>query len=237
MEEFDIDRLKDYLNNNLSKEEKAALENRLKSDPEFKAEFEIHKSLLDGIEYHFDKQLKQSLKVREAKVKKRRLYQVMAIAASLSLIAIFSYQMFNLSRNDSEIFLKYYKPYYNVVDDPQRNTSIPPGDASVFQLYDKGEYNKAIAGLRSALAINPTNHEASFYLGLSHLAMDQPDSAVLYLNKGAQQGSAFSEPAQWYLGLAYLKSGKIEMAKKVFTAISNKPGGYRDRAEAILGEL
>jgi hypothetical protein len=67
--------------------------------------------------------------------------------------------------------------------------------------------------------------------------MDQTDSAVLYLNKGSQQVSAFSEPAQWYVGLAYLKSGKIEMAKKVFTAISNKAGGYQDRAEAILQDI
>ena len=237
MEEFDIDRLKDYLNNNLSKEEKAAFENRLESDPEFKAEFKIHKSLLVGIEYHFDRQLKQSLKDHETGRKKRRLYQVMAAAASFLAIAIVSYQMVNMSRNDSELFLKYYKPYYNVVDEPQRNPSLPGGDTSVFQLYDKGEYNKAIAGLRSAITINPNNDEASFYLGLAHLAEDNTDSAVLYLNKGSQQVSAFSEPAQWYLGLAYLKSGKIEMAKRVFTEISNKPGGYRDRAEAVLGEL
>ena len=236
MKEFDIDRLKDYLSNNLSKEEKAEIENSLESDPEFKTQFEIHKSLLDGIEYHFDKQLKESFNVHEAKSKKRRLYQVMGVAASFLLVAVFSYQMLEVSRDDSEIFLKYYRPYYNVVDEPERN-SIPADGASAFQLYDKGEYGKAIADLRNEVAINPYNHEASFYLGLSHLAVNQPDSALLYLDKNSGQVSAFSEPAQWYLGLAYLKSGKIEMAKKIFTEISNKPGGYRDKAEAILGDL
>ena len=236
MEEFDIERLKDYLNNRLSKEEKAAIENRLESDPEFKTQFKIHESLLEGIEYHFDKQLKQSLKDHETKGKKRKLYVAMAVAASFLAIAIFSYQMLYVSVNDSEIFLKYYKPYYNVIDEPQRN-STSANDGSVFQLYDKGEYHKAIAGLRNSLAISPQNLEASFYLGLSYLAVNQLDSAVLYLNKSSQQVSAFLEPAQWYLGLAYLKSGKTGTAKKVFREISNKPGGYRNRAEVILEEL
>lgn len=237
MEEFDIERLKDYLNNRLSKEEKDSIESRLESDPEFKAEFKIHKSLLDGIEYHFDRQLKQSFKDRETKLKKRRLSMAMAIAASFLVIAIFSYRMLDINPNHNEVFLKYYKPYYNVVDEPQRESVLPPDDASAFQWYDKGEYLRAIAGLRSAFTRNPNNHEASFYLGLCYLAVNQPDSAVLYLNKSYQGESALSEPAQWYLGLAYLKSGKTGMANKVFSEISNKTGGYRTRAESILEEL
>ena len=88
MEEFDIERLKDYLNNRLSKEEKDSIENKLESDPQFKEQFEINKSLLEGIEYHFDKQLKQSFKDREIKLKKRKLSLVLAVAASFLVIAM-----------------------------------------------------------------------------------------------------------------------------------------------------
>ena len=237
MEEFDIERLKDYLNNRLSKEEKDSIENRLESDPQFKEQFEINKSLLEGIEYHFDKQLKQSFKDREIKLKKRKLSLVLAVAASFLVIAIFSYRAWDINPNHTEVFLKYYKPYYNVVDEPKRDSFLLADDASAFQLYDKGEYRKAIGGLQSALTRNPQNAHASFYLGLSYLALDQPDSAVRYLNKSYQGESALSEPAQWYLGLAYLKSGRTEEAKKVFKEIANTRGGYRDRAESILEDL
>ena len=237
MEEFDIELLKDYLNNRLSKEEKDSIERKLESDPEFKEQFRINKSLLEGIEFHFDKQLKQSFKDREIKLKKRRLSLVMSVAASFLIIAMLSYWMWDINSGHSDVYLKYYKPYYNVVDEPKRDSVLLPDDASAFQLYDKGEYSEAIGGLRNALVSNPNNAQASFYLGLSYLALNQPDSAVRYLDKSYQGESSLSEPAQWYLGLAYLKSGRTEDAKKVFKEIYNTSGGYRDRAESILEDL
>src|SRR5688500_6906456 len=124
MEEFDIERLKDYLNNRLSKEEKDSIENRLESDPDIKEQYESNKSLLEGIEYHFDKQLKQSFKDREIKLKKRKLSLVLAVAASFLVIAIFSYRAWDIHPNHTEVFLKYYKPYYNVVDEPKRDSFL-----------------------------------------------------------------------------------------------------------------
>lgn len=237
MDEFDIDRLKDYLDNRLSKEEKDSIESRLESDPEFKKQFNIHKSLLEGVEYHFDKQLKQSFKDREIKQRKRRRLMVMAAAASFLILAILSYQLWDTNLNHTEVFLQYYKPYYNVVDEPNRDSVLLADGASAFQLYDKGEYPKAIEGLRSALASDPHNAQTSFYLGLSYLAANQPDSAIRYLDKGYPGESAFSEPAQWYLGLAYLKSGRTEAAKNIFKEISDATGAYQDRAESILEDL
>ena len=87
---------------------------------------------------------------------------------------------------------------------------------SAFQLYDKGEYRKAIGGLRSALTRNPQNAHASFYLGLSYLALDQPDSAVRYLDKSYQGESAFSEPAQWYLGFGLFEIRQNRRGEKSF---------------------
>ena len=237
MEEFDIDRLKDYLNNRLSKEEKDSIESRLESDPEFKEQFRIHKSLLVGVEYHFDKQLKQSLKNHETKLKKRKLSLVMSIAASFLIIAMLSYWIWDINPGHSDVFLKYYKPYYNVVDEPQRDSVLFPDDATAFQLYDKGEYLNAIGGFRNALTRNPHNAQASFYLGLSYLAVNQPDSAVRFLDKSYPGEPALSEPAQWYVGLAYLKSGRTEEAKKVFKEIANTTGAYRDNAASILEDI
>jgi len=209
----------------------------LERDPQFKEQFEINKSLLEGIEYHFDKQLKQSFKDREIKLKKRRLSLVMSVAASFLIIAVLSYWMWDINSGNSDVFLKYYKPYYNVVDEPKRDSVLLPDDVSAFKLYDKGEFPKAIGALRGALTKNPHDAQASFYLGLSYLAVNQLDSAVLYLNKSYQGEIEFSEHAQWYLGLAYLKSGRTEEAKKVFKEISNTTGAYRDRAESILKDL
>ena len=78
-----------------------------------------------------------------------------------------------------------------------------------------GDKTGAINSYKKALELKPSYFEASFNLGNLYLALKRYDLAVLSLEKtvplagGEKRSRTLSS-----LGLAYLKSGKYELAEK-----------------------
>ena len=104
--------------------------------------------------------------------------------------------------------------------------------------YDSKNYPAAVVALDSALQIEPSFYEALFYRGISHLGLNEPDVAIKDLEgvlKGPQ--NKFSDPAKWYLSLAYLKKNKLAKAKKLLEDLSAGESEYKSSAKKALDDL
>ena len=127
-----------------------------------------------------------------------------------------------------------------------------PGEialANALLVYEKRDYRGALA-LFMDLPEDPAIEKiASLYEGISFLALGQSHSAIDRL----QQSIAATEPtpdpeaaikdrelheiAQWYLGLAYLKDGEPDKARKILAQIVNNDGLFKRPAEEALARL
>lgn len=235
---MDIDEVKKYLDNELDEEERRSLEARLRSDPAFSEEFKVNKAVLMGLEDHFDRQLKEKLQARDRlQAKKKNLRHLWLAAASIALIltvGIIAYQRI-IGHDNDQIFLTYYRPYYNIVDESVRGDV--EGQTEAFRLYDQRDYMKAALAFEEELLRDPGNKAFAFYCGLSYLEAALPTRAIVKLESVAKVGGAFREPAQWYAGLAYLKLNQQNKATKAFKNLAENEGSYQEKAKAILKAL
>ncbi|MBN2103202.1 tetratricopeptide repeat protein [bacterium] len=96
---------------------------------------------------------------------------------------------------------------YPYIEMGLRRSDHPAGDAVWLQAmdyYQHGDYHEAIFLLRDLIQEHPENHQARFFLGVSHYLAGQPDKAAYYLNTAVQHHPNDSK-ACWYLAQVYLK--------------------------------
>lgn len=106
------------------------------------------------------------------------------------------------------------------------------------QFYLKGDYARAIPGLRDAANANPRTPSFNFYLGACYLLTNQTDLAILSFRKTVSLGDPeYSESAHFYLAKAYLQKKEIAAAENELQKTVQLHGGLEAEAEAILRQL
>ncbi len=215
------------LNKNASVEELQKFETRLQNDSEFRTQVTDIKTLLFGIEAQslkeklddFHDELIEAPSIKTVPIKFMP-YRKIAIAAVL-VIALGS--LWFLSGNSNEkIYAKYFSP------DPGLPTMM--SETSNFEFYDamvnykQGEYTKAIEKWKPLLVNAPKNDTLNYFIGMAQLANKHEKKAIEYFEVVTNLDSSnFKNEAYYYLGLAYLKTDNIELAKKnlTFSTVDN----------------
>lgn len=64
------------------------------------------------------------------------------------------------------------------------------------------------------------------FLGISHMGIKDPTSAVEVLEPLVPEAGKFTEDVQWYLALAYLKTKRLEEARELLTILSANTSSY-----------
>jgi TolA-binding protein len=106
------------------------------------------------------------------------------------------------------------------------------------QHYVKGDYAKAIPGLRAAVKADPRTARFNFYLGVCYLLTDQTDAAVLSLHKTVSLGDpSYSGPAHFYLAKASLREKDASAAEKELLETIRLRGGMGAEAGELLTQL
>ena len=102
--------------------------------------------------------------------------------------------------------------------------------------YKNGNYSLASKYLDKISADHPNDNTALFYAALSNIENNKTGTAINQLINISKSNNEFSDEANWYLALAYLKAGnKNEEAKNVFENIAqsnNSP--YKSQAGQLL---
>ncbi|HLW54502.1 MAG TPA: tetratricopeptide repeat protein [Candidatus Angelobacter sp.] len=102
------------------------------------------------------------------------------------------------------------------------------------QPYDSGKYEEAVRRLDSLRKKYPRMAEASFYLGVSQLFLNQNEQATLTLKDAVNlAGPSMLDQAQWYLSLANFRTGQVEPAISLLQPLCQ--AGGKDSARACAG--
>jgi tetratricopeptide (TPR) repeat protein len=82
---------------------------------------------------------------------------------------------------------------------------------------------------------------AYYYAGISYLAGNKTNKAITALNKALTKntGTFMQVKAQWYLALAYVRTGEINKATGLLAEVSanNTESEYKSKAGVLLAEL
>jgi len=104
--------------------------------------------------------------------------------------------------------------------------------------YESGNYNGSLKLLHSLLAKEPENSLANLYAGISCLCLNDPQSAIPYLQKVVNsKNSDITDHATWYMGLAYLKEKNLEAATASFKRLSQETSIFSSKSTDLLKRL
>jgi predicted Zn-dependent protease len=103
--------------------------------------------------------------------------------------------------------------------------------------YQAKRYQEAVAGLQSALALDPQFAPARFFLGASYLLNGQSAPAIDQLNQVASGDSPFAEEARYCLAKAYLREDKRFEAARELANVIAQHGDWEKRARALLVQV
>lgn len=242
---INTDQIEKYLSGQMMEDEKRAFEKEISVNPALQEELALHREVLAGMEMYFEDELKQKLIAVEKEIKDDeqksssiRLSWVIGIAASLMLVALSFYFIINQAPSSEEIFISYYEPYPNIISPAERSGEAPATTVTALDYYEQENYLAAIEAFEAQLEETLSQPSFRFYYALSYLSLDKAASAIPHLQELASAGGHnFVHQAQWYLGLAYLKTNQEEKASQIFHQLKNSETPYSNKAEIILEEL
>ncbi|MEX2568761.1 MAG: hypothetical protein WD431_22660, partial [Cyclobacteriaceae bacterium] len=160
---------------------------------------------------------------------------ILGIAATVLLImaAIFVFRQYSTSPSlDSQVTAYLNEPYQSPPF--YRGPEAALGPWAIH--YEKGEYQEAISTLENNMATGDPGPEASFYLGLSYLYLEEPDpeNAAIQFNRVLDSDNRYREQALWYLSLAYILDEQQNLAVETLEKIT---GFKKNEALELLDKL
>lgn len=238
-----------YFENSLSPKEQLLFNDLLQNDQEFKNEFVFRKDLKKVIAASQQEDLKFTLGQFEDKIHKSSRLMILPkkwlVAASIMILAsvgIYSVKSSYFPSNEV-IYQSYFTSCRNTSQPVVRGENPNTIEYRAFVAYEAHNYHKAI-NLFNSVA-DPDAAYINFYKGLSYLEVNKSTKAIellMPISKATNlhgKSANFSEKANWYLALAYLKNEDNEKAIKELSYIIDQPSGIfkKEEAQEILNYL
>jgi tetratricopeptide (TPR) repeat protein len=222
-----FDQIEEYLLNKMSDREKQKFEEELNYNPLLNESVEQHRTMIQAIEREgmrekigqFHKNTIEKKGGTEDRKNKptftiSRFIPFLVAASVLILVGIGLFRFLTPSITNKKIFSEFFEP------DPGL---ITPMSASADYLFYDGmidyklnEYQAAITKWENITDQFTGSDTLYYFLGVAHLALENDMQAIDYLQQALQTpDNEFIHETRYYLGLAYLKQGKINEAEKL----------------------
>ena len=244
--------LQKYLDNELSEKELARFEQELNASPELLVDLDLYKEVDEAIAdtevLDFRAQLTDLREeTRRLETGKRvfrftRPWHYAASAALALLVAIGLATVLGRPLSNNDLFAKYMKPYELVLtnrsaDSETKTTTYLMSKAQ--EHYLNSEFEAAITYYAEVLDLNSDMMEADFYLGMSHLEIEQHKEASESLIRViAHDDNLYIQKAEWYLAGCLLAMGETDQARRKFASIASTSSHYySDDAAKILKRM
>ncbi|MBA3985678.1 MAG: hypothetical protein H0X63_03665 [Flavobacteriales bacterium] len=221
----ELETIEKYLDGSLPPEASLAFQKSLEDSEILRDTVSEYKNLFRDIEgavlkdklQVFHENMLQQNKEKSKKILliKNRLHILRyAAAASVILIAAIAGIWFlNQTPENEKLFASYFTPDPGLITPMSSKTDYIFYDAMVN--YKRGEYQRAIVKWEEILEQKQNNDTLNYFIGVSHLATGDAQTALPYLKKATLfPQSIFVQDASFYLGMAYLKVDNIPQAKK-----------------------
>ncbi len=242
--------LQKYLDNELSEKELARFEQELNASPELLVDLDLYKEVDEAIAdtevLDFRAQLTDLREETRRSENGRRVFRFTrpwhyaASAALALLVAIGLATVLGRPLSNSDLFVKYMKPYELVLT----NRSID-NEATQFLMnqaqdyFLKGEFELAVDRFEELLVINAEKVEADFYLGLSNMELTKYLDASESFNRVIEHNdNLYVQKAQWFLSGCLLAMDETDRARRQLAMIASSSNHYyQSDAEKILKRM
>ena len=108
------------------------------------------------------------------------------------------------------------RQYKNALEKVRQNPNSAPNHVELgWSLFQKGQYNDALAEYKKAIDLDDKNYRAIYYSGLAYRQVEKYDLAISSLQKALEIAPKSFE-AHYDLGLLYQHNGKFEQALQEF---------------------
>ncbi|NND06925.1 MAG: tetratricopeptide repeat protein [Saprospiraceae bacterium] len=193
---------------------------------------------MSRLDQRFAESLQGSEKTKtvEKGAKVRRFIWVRRVAAIGIVLIMASYFLFQ-SKNSASLYDRFFEPPSSHYYQATRSNAETDELTSAFIPYEKGDFATAFEAINSLQKSHTDKLDLAFYAAISKLAEGDVEAAIPMLESCLSlEYQGVDQMAPWYLGLAYLKAGKLAEAKQYLQQI---PEGSRfaQSAEQLLAEL
>lgn len=238
-----------YLANEMSKEDLADFEARLKNDPQFNQAFTTYKELGVFLEHKFKneaatKAFEENLKKissqhfgtneapgrvgQQPKSLKTNFYKYAIAACVVLFLGLFVLNQFSAPT---------YSDYAQ--HDPISLSVRGQNDAllkTAETAFNNKEFEKAEAAFASLLESDPNNLELQFYRAISNIELDNFKTADTLLEQLKNGNSVYKHKAAWYLALSKLKQDNKPACLEILKTIPQEADDYK-RAQKLIKKL
>ena len=243
----DYEIIEKYLSGELSDNDIIDFTEKLKTDSDFKKEFELYreinksltnkysnlekeknlKNTLDSLgKEHFQNNDTTETKGNKSISIKKYLLRISSIAA----IVIIGFFMLKPQQSLYDQYANHSKLEIQVKGE---NENIL---LKASEFYNNNNYSNAIPLFEKYLIENPHDSEIQMSLGISLLEENKFKEALLVFNYVLKQNNIFKNKVNWYLALTYIKNKENAKAKAYLKNIS-KDSSYYKKAEKLLSNL
>lgn len=239
-----LSRFDRYTSGEMSSGEQKDFELALKENDSLRQDFEDYQQMNQGLRAFAYQQMSEKISNWESeiavesqtKVIPFKKWYMVAATILLLIVAAFSWWKFGLQESTGDLYASYYQPYPDILT--SRGSGERDLNEALFS-YEAGNYDVAIEKFDQILADDQNNSELRFYLGQAYLANNEVNNAqIIFTSLLTEKSFALSDANQWYLALAYLKSGNIESTKEILLRINSDTNHtYKEKSKQLLDRL
>lgn len=244
MEDQDYLMFEAYLSKELSKDEAAVFEERLKNEPNFNEAFSTYKELSSFLEHKFEneeaqKKFKDNLKnisnvyfnkeetasTEKPKIKTVNFYKYAIAACIVVLFGIFTINTF-------------LTPTYNDYSNHEIiSLTVRGNNNDLLKTAENAFNNKNFAeaedAFKNLLRLDKDNSELKLYRAIALIELNDFEIADSLLEALSSKKSAYTGKAMWYLALSKLKQKDYKASLKILKAIPKDADDYEEAKELI----
>jgi hypothetical protein len=228
-----------YLQGEMTVEEKNSFEKQLSEDHELSSEFETFKEVQLRLTTKFEhEEEREAFKANLTTISDKHfntskpkvvVMRPWYLAAAASVIILFGL-----------FFFDYNNPTFADYDNPETASFVERGDTDTNLIeaqkaFNDGKYAAAIPLFEEILKVNNTP-EIQYFYGVALLEESKYTKAESVFNELRSGTSVYKEKAIWSLALSKLKQKKYKECKDILNTISQDYENYDD-VEKLLDEL
>jgi tetratricopeptide (TPR) repeat protein len=240
--DYDIDLVERYFDNELSEGEFAQVNERLKSDVEFRAIFDRERALIRSIrasgltrDLKLLKEVERGISAADKGHLRRIQPWYYVAAAAVALFVVAALWMLPNQETPDELFNDYFTPVRNTFSPAFRGDEAAT-QPEAFRYYDQGDFATA-ASLFGEMLAQETDPDVLLLSANANLAVGNTVVAEENLITLIRDFDEYDTPAKWYLGLCYLKQGNVDKARTVLEELGQREVFYTGQAKELLKKV
>jgi len=242
--------LQKYLDNELSESELSRFEQELSASPELMVDLDLFREVEEAISdtevLDFRAQLNGLREDTNRSDSGRKVFRFSrpwhyaASAALALLIAIGLATVLGRPLSNSDLFVKYMKPYELVLTNRSIESDLVKVIMSKAEVaYMEGDFEKAVFYFGEVLEKDPSKIEADFSIGVSNMGLQKFVDASESFDKVIQHDdNLFIQKAEWFQAGCLLAMDETERARRQLISIANEDKHfYHNDAEKVLKRM